>query len=288
MKLLMTVLCIALGLGVGVYYGSKEEDPNVRLEEAQPVVAEDVENPVENFDAADGEGENLSENGTFYHEMSEFSTHQRLQKEIEGRVVTMDMIRLEGDRFQADFSHDQANPFRFDDDGVVDDERARVVVNGGFFESNYQPSGYLRVGEEVLNATIVGWDLAGFVELQDGTLNFSLASEVNPENLTGEMVLQSFPLLVHQGQRLVGPDWRRTAFRTLIGVDQAGNHYVILCSDISFYDLAVWLMELDTSFQSVLNLDGGSSSALWIENEGYEFFVPNLVRVANVFYWYER
>lgn len=227
--------------------------------------------------------------GEFKKQVNPFFLHRRFEKEIAGRVVTMDIIRLDRREYKASFAHDEQEPFVFEEESVVKDEAAVLVVNGGFFEGNYQPSGYLRLESEVVSSVVVPWDLGGYAVVdQEGVLEFYKQSQVSVESLVGQAVVQSFPMVMYEGRSLVSSAWKKEAFRTLLGRDEVGNSFVILSTNISFYNLGQWLEELDLGLQAVMNMDGGASSALWIEEEGYAFFVPNLSKVANVFYWTSR
>jgi uncharacterized protein YigE (DUF2233 family) len=161
-----------------------------------------------------------------------------------------------------------------------DSSLSGILINGTFFESDYTPSGYMlidgkRIGENVLSPEISGVflinkgkpEILPFNKIQDSKL-------LDDENISKHIsLIQSFPILILNGEININKNWKQTAYRSAIGIDTQGNTYLITThqSQISLYDLAEELMATGIDFQNVLNLDGGSSTSISVQLPSYQF-----------------
>lgn len=136
---------------------------------------------------------------------------------------------------------------------------ARLLFNAGYFHGDGLPSGYVvangsRFGSRAFDAnrsnllTLDPWP----VIRPSGAINASSSKEQ----------LQSYPLLIKQGQPLIQKESGLYGRRTFVGTDTEGNTYVgfVPYESISFYQLVHLLQQLPVKWQTVLNLDGGSST----------------------------
>ena len=83
--------------------------------------------------------------------------------------------------------------------------------------------------------------------------------------------LQSWPMLVKPGAVAAGysGDDSERARRSVVALDRSGHVLLLACGTSSFtlQDLGAWLLASDLEIDSALNLDGGSSTGLYANNQ---------------------
>lgn len=160
----------------------------------------------------------------------------------------------------------------------------RLVLNGGFFHEDYTPSGYLVVDGQRIGNRMFDQELSGLVSIQYGNLTIrDLAEQPLLEGEKFGHALQSFPFLIKHGKPAVQEDSGLLARRSAIGADRTGNILLIMVPEqISLYEFAQELERIDIDFDMVLNLDGGPSSGLYIEEEDYRHVIDSFVPVPSV------
>ncbi len=153
--------------------------------------------------------------------------------------------------------------------------RHQFMINGGYFEADYSPSGYCRIDGKVIKAG-VNRKLSGFIALnRHGTL--SLHTRL-PDAQTYPSVLQSGPHVIDPGGTIgIRRAKGRHAARTLVGRKHNGDMFVLVTSPIDLYDLAHLVKNHMPDVERLLNLDGGPSTALRCG----EVAIDNLTPVRN-------
>ncbi len=152
---------------------------------------------------------------------------------------------------------------------------ALLVVNGGYFAPENER------GKETLGLLISGGqrygepfgDFAGMFAVtadQQVSVRWLRERSYNPAEPLSE-ALVSFPVLVKPGGEMGFPadaDDGATARRTVVAQDCAGNVLLIVAprGTLSLHALAVFLARPDLALDIdvALNLDGGSSTGLWL------------------------
>ena len=156
---------------------------------------------------------------------------------------------------------------------------AVMMTNGVYFHEDLFPSGLFIHGGKRIGARQFDAD-------KSGVLSFTPKPEILRSVLSNEQIkvwqeaAQSFPFLIEDGAIAVATDTGRIARRTFIGLDRDGNVYmgIVPFAGLSLYELARALSRLPIPWDSVLNLDGGPSSGLFVRSgdgvEGLDSFVP--------------
>lgn len=159
---------------------------------------------------------------------------------------------------------------------------ARVVVNGGFFDEAGRPLG-LRVSEGAPRNDLRKADWGVFF-VRDG-----VASQVHTREASAarkaEFAIQCGPRLVQDGKPLrLKPGLHR---RTVIGSDPRGRVY--LAVTLGMADLNALAEALarpvdagGLGLRHALNLDGGPSTAMFVDGAGGQWNVPGMSGVAGV------
>jgi hypothetical protein len=195
-------------------------------------------------------------------------------------TVRMIIYRFEKRLFRTDIVHaDVPKTIRAWRETLPD---AIAIVNGTYFHEDLLPSGLLvdegvRIGTRSFDKDRSGILLLGeHFEIADlSTTDIDLDRYQN--------YAQSYPFLIRHRLPVVESDSGQAARRTFIGTDE--NHlYLGIVPDtmVSLYRLADELTQMDIDWQDVLNLDGGSSSAMSVLVEGFPETVDGLVPVPNI------
>ena len=142
--------------------------------------------------------------------------------------------------------------------------RARVVVNGGYFDGSGHPMG-LRAGKNTPNLKLRRADW-GVFWVKNGVAHLSHTREFSPA-LAPDEAIQCGPRLVVKGQvTKLKPQWAR---RTGVGIDREGR-VVLAVSDgeLSLDEWAgLWASPAGLSCTDALNMDGGPSTQLAVRGE---------------------
>lgn len=165
------------------------------------------------------------------------------------------------------------------------DTGADIVVNGGYFHPDFLPSGFLVSDGEVVGTRAFDLDKSGLISIQNGKLDI-VDLDVSPEkvNETFEHALQSYPFFIKQGKPSIKKDSGKIGRRTAIAIDNDDNVYLIMVpyGDLSLYKLMEEILDMDVSFRYVLNLDGGTSTAMVVNTGSYQEQIHEKMAVPNV------
>lgn len=151
---------------------------------------------------------------------------------------------------------------------IANNPRASGIINGGFYEPNFEPSGFLVKNYEVLQE----------VTSYAGSGIFLLDSNDNPKIIYKEKLekeenikqaIQCGPLLVTKGKNaLAGQSLKPSSYvevpRTTISIDKENNVHFHVFSGINLADLSEYLSK---DYEYSLNLDGGPSSNIFFRQE---------------------
>lgn len=158
-------------------------------------------------------------------------------------------------------------------------------VNGGFFTKEFAPLGLMIASGKRTGVFEKGPLLTGVVMVRKNKPLVLWREEfTDAVNITE--LLQAGPRLVSNGVPVKGLQAGKSRSRTFVMTDNAGHWGLGLCVYSSLADLADMLAsgKVITEFEvsRALNLDGGSSSGLWLRDaSGKERYEPELATVRN-------
>jgi uncharacterized protein YigE (DUF2233 family) len=143
---------------------------------------------------------------------------------------------------------------------------AVAMINGGYFDSRNRPTGLL-----VSNGQATGTSYNSFggmlsVDTQGNVGLRSLRDQPYDSSEQLQQATQSSPMLVINGQRTQFNANRESQRRSVVATDKQG-HLLLIASpgqEFSLDELADLLAGSDLSIQNALNLDGGSSTGLYV------------------------
>ncbi len=150
-------------------------------------------------------------------------------------------------------------------DWMEEQPAAIAGINGVYFHEDFTPSGLLVInGEE--NARRFDWDKSGLIMIDEKGFEIRDTAKSVPNIASLQNAAQSYPFLIRDGAPAVSEDSGLTARRSFIGTDKDGRVWIGILpnGELSLYELARRLAELEISWEHVLNLDGGPSSGLFV------------------------
>ena len=159
--------------------------------------------------------------------------------------------------------------------------------NGGFFTPEGKPLGLAIADGKSSGTKNLGSSLASGLLILDGA-QFSIERSkkfFQPNPKLPRQLLQSGPFLVENGKKVGELSTKRFSRRTFILTD-GGNRWAIgYCPSTSLDQLGTVLADSKSfanfNVASALNLDGGSSSGLWVKTEHRPFYLHEIKPVRN-------
>lgn len=168
--------------------------------------------------------------------------------------------------------------------------RANACVagcNGGFFHRDGKPLGLVIANGRVQGANNLSSSSAsGTIYVENGTIRLIRSSVFSAKRSPmPRHVLQSGPYLVEAGKKLNGLSTKRFSRRSLLATDGKGNWLIAYTPPTTLSQLGSVLSEKGTlgDFQisHAINLDGGSSSGLWIRTDNNPLYFREVAKVRN-------
>lgn len=159
-------------------------------------------------------------------------------------------------------------------DEVMQQNHCLAGCNGGYFRADFDPVGMLMADGKLIQRPEHARLLSGALLVAKSRLRLVRSTEPMPGRDTRQ-ALQCGPFLVEGGKAVPGLNNIRSARRTAILTDGAGQWALVSASEVTLEELGAILADealLPAGLHPVraLNLDGGSSTALWVQQPGAE------------------
>jgi exopolysaccharide biosynthesis protein len=159
---------------------------------------------------------------------------------------------------------------------------AVIIVNANFFRANGHAIGLVRIGDRILSQATdrpgsgyfqVTGEVPQISTLPDDHIKADQPSKHYIESFEG------FPLLIMQGKPVsssLGYDAAVRAWRTVIAQDDRGRILLIVTAptELGLPELTNWLCSSGLGIVTALNLDGGSSSQMYIASRSIRSEFP--------------
>lgn len=158
-------------------------------------------------------------------------------------------------------------------------------VNGGYFHPDGTPLGLVISQGKTLHSQETAKLLSGLIVATQDHLFLLRIGERRPEKI--EEALQAGPFLVDHGTSVPGLETTRVSRRTFLATDDHGSWLMGVTSPLTLAETSQALLAAaplffkKTKIERALNLDGGSSSALWVRLEPTPFSQEELGYVRN-------
>jgi uncharacterized protein YigE (DUF2233 family) len=164
---------------------------------------------------------------------------------------------------------------------------AMAGVNGGFFNPQGDPLGLMIAGGKKVGSLDLNGSLTSGVVWSDGQQNgIARAKAFDLTHPRATNLLQAGPFLLEKGAPVTDLDSKKFARRTIVMNDGGTRWGIAYVPGATLDGLAKALAQPGAfphfPLRTVLNLDGGGSSGLWIRKEnGQLFYLHEISKVRN-------
>jgi uncharacterized protein YigE (DUF2233 family) len=173
--------------------------------------------------------------------------------------------------------------FRIFDQGILGRSRLAEVMqrnhclagtNGGFFQPDFEPVGLLLADGRLVHRPGHAKLLSGALVVTGHHIHLMRSTEPLPGK-NARQAVQCGPFLVDGGKAVAGLNNVRSARRTAVLTGPDGQWALVSSSAVTLEELGAILADpalLPAGLrpERALNLDGGSSTALWVQQPGAE------------------
>lgn len=146
---------------------------------------------------------------------------------------------------------------------------ALAMINGGYFDATNKPEGLLIAGGQAYGTSYADFGGMLAVDTQGHVTLRSLRDQPYDTSEQLQQATQSSPMLMINGQRTqfnANAEFQR---RSVVATDKQG-HLLLIASPAQAFtlnEMADLLANSDLSIQNALNLDGGSSTGLYVKGQ---------------------
>ena len=192
------------------------------------------------------------------------------------------VIKLEPSSYTAQIEYD---PYGKHISQWKNTKTPEIVINGGYFEKDYSPSGFLVVAGKRIEAKLFDQDTTGLLTITAGKVSIrDLRRNSIKQDEQFAFALQSYPFLIKDSQPTLTIDSRKRAQRTAVGVDAEKNVYIITLysTELSLYEFMKELIATGIPFTDVLNLDGGPSTGIFANWNKNNFLNDSSTKVSSI------
>src|SRR6266480_1546928 len=164
-------------------------------------------------------------------------------------------------------------------------ERAMAIINGGYFDQQFNATALV-----VSNGKVFGKSYTGFGGMLSVNARGSISLrslrqqpyDPNSEHL--EQATQSSPMLISGGKRTQFSADASQTRRSIVAMDKQGRLLFIVSPNqiFSLDELADQLASSDLSIEVALNLDGGSSTGLYVNGGSSHVSIDSLAKLPLV------
>jgi uncharacterized protein YigE (DUF2233 family) len=150
--------------------------------------------------------------------------------------------------------------------GILGAVGAFAGMNGGYFHPDYRPLGLAVSGGKEIHGFEKAKLLSGVLAVRGGKIELVRSGAFKPGKDVQD-ALQAGPWLVEKGAAVTGLNAERRARRSVVVTDGKGNWAIIVTGSLTLAETARVLtlpgLAGNWTVRDALNLDGGSSTALW-------------------------
>jgi uncharacterized protein YigE (DUF2233 family) len=200
-----------------------------------------------------------------------------------GDDETVTIVRFDTHKIKLSVGYQPGQPLSMNDWTQL--EHPLATINGGYFDQQFNATALV-----VSNGKVFGESYAGFGGMLsiDTRGSISLRSlrqqpyDPNSEHL--EQATQSSPVLMLGGKRTQFSADASQTRRSVVAMDKQGHLLFIVSPDqiFSLDELADQLASSDLSIEVALNLDGGSSTGLYVNGGSSHVSIDSLAKLPLV------
>ncbi|GAB4171667.1 MAG: hypothetical protein Fur0032_11020 [Terrimicrobiaceae bacterium] len=166
---------------------------------------------------------------------------------------------------------------------VAREAGALAGCNASYFHKDFRPLGLVISGSQAVHGQERAKLLSGILAVRGGRIELVRSAAFRPGSDVSAAI-QAGPWLVEDGTAIEGLDSLKRARRTIVVTDGRGRWALVATSPVTLADAAVLLASgvavPGWPVRDALNLDGGSSTALWAATSP-ELLIPEYGYVRN-------
>ena len=204
-------------------------------------------------------------------------------KNADGDDDTVTIVRFDTHKVKVSVSYQPGQPMSMND--WMQQEHPLAIINGGYFDQQFNATALV-----VSNGRIFGQSYTGFGGMLSvnslGSLSLrSLHQQpYNPNSERLEQATQSAPMLMLDGKRTQFSADASQTRRSVVAIDKQGRLlFIVSPNPISSLDeLADQLVSSDLSIETALNLDGGSSTGLYVKGGSSQVTIDSFAKLPLV------
>jgi hypothetical protein len=206
---------------------------------------------------------------------------ERTWPDPRGQGLDLYALRLDPEVFQMGVGYAPGLPARLEE--WAEATSADIVLNAGYFDSDMNATALV-----VASGTPHGTSYTGFGGMLAATgsaIDLEWLARTPFQSAEGvDQAIQAAPMLLYDGEVVYDERSSDTSRRTVVALDRAGN-VVLIVAPSGGYSLASLARrladpDLELDLERALNLDGGSSTGLWLAEPRRE--IPALVPLPAV------
>ena len=208
---------------------------------------------------------------------------RRLPVAIDQQQTDLIILRLDPKLYHIRVAYDSGHPGRISDWAAS--VKPVALINGGYFDEKKKATALVIFDGIAQGSSYKGFGGMVVVNQQGGFELRSLRQQPYDPAEPLQQAMQSSPMLIQPGGVLsdLQADDRRSR-RTVIARDTRGRILLIVCDFPVFTldDLARLLKESDLGLDAALNLDGGSSTGMYLHTSTMKFTIDSFDTVPLV------
>jgi uncharacterized protein YigE (DUF2233 family) len=204
-------------------------------------------------------------------------------KNADGDDETVTVVRFDTHKIRVSVGYQPGRPMSMSD--WMQQEHPLAIINGGYFDQQFNATALV-----VSNGQVFGQSYAGFGGMLSvnslGSLSLrSLHQQpYYPNSERIKQATQSAPMLMLEGKRTqFNADASQTR-RSVVAMDKQGRLLFIVSPNpiFSLDELADQLVSSDLSIETALNLDGGSSTGLYVKGGSSQVTIDSFAKLPLV------
>jgi exopolysaccharide biosynthesis protein len=196
---------------------------------------------------------------------------------------TVTIVRFDLHKIKLSVGYQPGQPLLMNE--WMQQEHATALINGGYFDQQDKATALVVSNGKVFGESYTGF--GGMLSVDDhGTVNLrSLRQQpYDPNNEQLEQATQSTPMLMSGGKRTQFSADASQTRRSVVAMDKQGHLLFIVSPNqvFSLDELADQLVSSDLSIEVALNLDGGSSTGLYVNGGSSHLAIDSLAKLPLV------
>jgi len=196
---------------------------------------------------------------------------------------TVTIVRFDTHKIKVSVGYQPGQPLSINDWAQL--EHPLAIINGSYFDQQFHATALVISNGKVFGQSYSGYGGMLSVDTR-GTLSLrSLRQQpYNPNSEQLEQATQSVPMLMLAGKRTqFNADASQTR-RSVVAMDKQGHLLFIVSPNqvFSLDELADQLVSSDLSIEVALNLDGGSSTGLYVNGGSSHVAIDSLAKLPLV------